>query len=72
MQMMNGVREHVVIKPTHQPRHAQMDRDQLGPAFGVAIDVVLTLTKPDRVRAFGSILGASEGAPPEAPPVMSP
>ena len=34
-------------------------------AVGVAIDVVLTATRPDRVRAFGSILGASEGAPPQ-------
>jgi hypothetical protein len=31
------------------------------------IDVVLTVTRPDRVRAFGSILGASEGAAEEAP-----
>ena len=35
-------------------------------AVGVAIDAWLTLTKPDRVRAFGSILGASEAPP--APP----
>ena len=34
-------------------------------AVGVAIDVVLTATRPDRVRAFGTILGASEGAPSE-------
>jgi amino acid transporter len=41
-------------------------------AVGVAIDVVLTAARPDRVRAFGSILGVSEGAPadtPETPPV---
>jgi hypothetical protein len=31
------------------------------------IDVVLTATRPDRVRAFGSILGASESAPADAP-----
>jgi amino acid transporter len=36
-------------------------------AAGVAIDVVLTATRPERVRAFGSILGASEGVPAEAP-----
>jgi amino acid transporter len=36
-------------------------------ALGVVIDVVLTATRPDRVRAFGSILGASESAPAEAP-----
>jgi amino acid transporter len=35
--------------------------------IGVAIDVVLTATRPDRVRAFGTILGAAEGAPQEAP-----
>jgi amino acid transporter len=40
-------------------------------ALGVAIDAWLTLTKPDRVRAFGSILGASEGEEPgtEAEPL---
>jgi amino acid transporter len=41
---------------------------------GVAIDVWLTATKPDRVRAFGSILGASEGtetAPESAAPALS-
>jgi amino acid transporter len=32
---------------------------------GIVIDVILTVTRPDRVRAFGSILGASEGAPAE-------
>ena len=31
--------------------------------IGIVVDVWLTLTKPDRVRAFGSILGASEAAP---------
>jgi amino acid transporter len=36
-------------------------------AAGVAIDVVLTATRPERVRAFGSILGASEGVPAQAP-----
>ncbi|HEY3542820.1 MAG TPA: APC family permease [Gaiellaceae bacterium] len=43
-------------------------------AIGVAVDVWLTMTKPDRVRSFGSILGASEGAPapPEAPPIPAP
>jgi amino acid transporter len=43
-------------------------------ALGVAIDVWLTIAKPDRVRAFGSILGAGEGAQPapEAPPLPSP
>jgi amino acid transporter len=43
-------------------------------ALGVVIDLWLTLTKPDRVRAFGTILGAGEGVPsaPEAPPVMNP
>jgi amino acid transporter len=41
--------------------------------LGIAIDVVLTVTRPERVRTFGSILGASEGgtepraAPPPAP-----
>jgi amino acid transporter len=39
-------------------------------AAGVVIDVVLTATRPDRVRAFGSILGASESAPAEAPEVQ--
>jgi amino acid transporter len=40
-------------------------------AVGVAIDAWLTWTKPDRVRAFGSILGASEGEEPatEAAPL---
>jgi amino acid transporter len=43
-------------------------------ALGVVIDLWLTLMKPDRVRAFGTILGAGEGVPtaPEAPPVPSP
>src|SRR4051812_11441692 len=44
-------------------------------ALGVAIDAVLTVTRPERVRAFGSILGASEGAPaetPEASPATAP
>jgi amino acid transporter len=43
-------------------------------ALGVVVDLWLTLTKPDRVRAFGTILGAGEGVPsaPEAPPVMNP
>jgi amino acid transporter len=44
------------------------------PALGVVIDVVLTATRPDRVRAFGSILGASESAPaatPEAQPAAA-
>jgi len=36
-------------------------------ALGVVIDVVLTATRPDRMRAFGSILGASESAPAETP-----
>jgi amino acid transporter len=36
-------------------------------AVGIVVDVFLTLTRPDRVRAFGSILGASEGASQEAP-----
>jgi len=35
---------------------------------GIAIDAWLTLTKPDRVRAFGSILGASEGEAPAPAP----
>lgn len=41
---------------------------------GVVIDLVLTISRPERVRAFGTILGASEGADaaPEAPPVMTP
>jgi amino acid transporter len=40
---------------------------------GVAIDVWLTMTKPDRVRAFGTILGASEGEEPApaAPPLAT-
>ena len=44
-------------------------------AVGVAIDAVLTVTRPEQVRAFGSILGASEGAPaetPEASPATAP
>lgn len=43
-------------------------------ALGVLLDLWLTLTKPDRVRAFGTILGAGEGVPsaPEAPPVATP
>jgi amino acid transporter len=43
-------------------------------AVGVAIDLWLTMTKPERVRSFGSILGASEGAPaaPDTPPVAAP
>jgi amino acid transporter len=36
-------------------------------AVGVLVDVILTATRPDQVRAFGTILGASEGAPAEAP-----
>jgi amino acid transporter len=36
-------------------------------AVGVAIDVWLTVTKPERVRAFGTILGASEGEEPPPP-----
>jgi amino acid transporter len=34
---------------------------------GVAIDLVLTATRPDRVAAFGSILAASEGEPEPVP-----
>jgi amino acid transporter len=34
---------------------------------GVAIDLVLTATRPDRVAAFGSILAASEAEPEAAP-----
>ena len=30
-------------------------------ALGVVIDLVLTATRPEQVRQFGSILGASEG-----------
>jgi amino acid transporter len=44
-------------------------------ALGVAIAAWLTLTKPERVRAFGTILGAGEGVPeprPETPPAMAP
>jgi amino acid transporter len=43
-------------------------------ALGVVVDLWLTLTKPDRVRAFGTILGAGEGVPsaPEAPPLTNP
>ena len=41
-------------------------------AVGVAIDVVLTVTRPDRVSAFGSILGASEGAEGEPPRETAP
>ena len=44
-------------------------------ALGVAIDAVLTVTRPEQVRAFGSILGASEGVPaetPEASPATAP
>src|SRR3954468_1966421 len=42
-------------------------------AIGVVIDIWLTATKPERVRAFGSILAASEGADavPEAPPAVA-
>src|SRR5437764_122971 len=36
-------------------------------ALGVAIDVVLTAMRPEHVRRFGSILGASDGAPEEPP-----
>jgi amino acid transporter len=32
-------------------------------ALGVVIDLVLTLTRPEKVHAFGSILAASEGTP---------
>jgi amino acid transporter len=43
---------------------------------GIAVDLVLTATRPDRVRAFGSILGASEGGAeeprPEGTPVPAP
>jgi amino acid transporter len=39
--------------------------------LGVVIDAWLTLTKPARVHAFGTILGAGEGAP-ETPPVPTP
>jgi amino acid transporter len=43
-------------------------------AAGVVIDLWLTMTKPDRVRAFGSVLGAGEGGQPAptAPPAMTP
>src|SRR3954463_5138997 len=43
-------------------------------AIGVVIDIWLTATKPERVRAFGSTLAAWEGAaaPPEAPPAVAP
>src|SRR4051812_8455713 len=43
-------------------------------AIGVVIDVWLSVTKPERVRAFGSILGTAEGneAVPEAPVVSAP
>jgi amino acid transporter len=38
-------------------------------AVGLVIDGVLTLTRPQQVSAFGSILGEGEGAPPrDAPP----
>ncbi|MHB8471214.1 MAG: hypothetical protein ACYDCH_15900, partial [Gaiellaceae bacterium] len=43
-------------------------------AVGIAIDLALTLTTPARVRAFGSILGASESGVPqtvEAPPAAT-
>ncbi len=40
--------------------------------LGIAIDLALTATRPDRVRAFGSILGASEGSEPEPPPEGAP
>lgn len=39
--------------------------------LGVAVDAWLTLTKPARVHAFGTILGAGEGAP-ETPPIPTP
>ena len=39
---------------------------------GIAIDLVLTVTRPDRVRAFGSILGASEGVGEEPSPGGTP
>lgn len=41
--------------------------------IGLVVDIVLTLTRPDRVQAFGSILGASEGAAevPEGPPAVA-
>ena len=35
--------------------------------IGIVIDVVLTITSPERVRRFGSILGSSEGASDEVP-----
>src|SRR5439155_1468071 len=43
-------------------------------AIGVVIDIVLTVTRPDRVRAFGSILGTSEGpeTAPDSPAVAAP
>jgi|tagenome__1003787_1003787.scaffolds.fasta_scaffold20898775_1 amino acid transporter len=41
-------------------------------AVGVLVDVWLTMTKPDRVRAFGSILAASEGAEAAAPEAPAP
>jgi len=44
--------------------------------IGVAVVLWLNLTRPDRVRAFGSILGEGEAAPPSAPvearPVTNP
>jgi amino acid transporter len=41
--------------------------------LGIAILLYLNLTHPERVRAFGSILGEGEAAPaPEARPAMSP
>jgi amino acid transporter len=35
-------------------------------ALGLVIDGILTLTRPEQVQAFGSILGEGEGAPPPA------
>jgi amino acid transporter len=39
--------------------------------LGVVIDAWLTLTRPARVHAFGTILGAGEGVP-ETPPIATP
>jgi amino acid transporter len=39
--------------------------------LGVVVDAWLTLTRPARVHAFGTILGAGEGVP-ETPPIATP
>ena len=41
MQVVDGMRERVVVEPSHQPRHHEMHGQQLGTSLGTAVDVAL-------------------------------